>query len=202
MCHQNSVLVSWYWLSKPLGHCWRDGPTSLLRHCVMWCFDGPIERCWTCWSKDDHRCQTIHWPIMSCEQRRYILEKNVLIRKDVLHHIMKVVTDNLVLICSAGRRLFLKKFSFTLLPVFAYMLLSQSLQLVKKWTLPGSVEWIAGHQAEMSSVWQWIIFFKELSPMEWGRTQKLPFGIRQKHDMLSGDFVAATFHLTLAAYAF
>lgn len=42
---------------------------------------------------------------MSCEQRRYILEKNVLIRKDVLHHIMKVVTDNLVLICSAGRRL-------------------------------------------------------------------------------------------------
>lgn len=61
---------------------------------------------------------------MSCEQRRYILEKNVLIRKDVLHHIMKVVTDNLVLICSAGRRL-LFFFSFNLLPVFAYMLLSQ-----------------------------------------------------------------------------
>lgn len=63
---------------------------------------------------------------MSCEQRRYILEKNVLIRKDVLHRIMKVVTDNLVLICSAGRRLFFFfKFSFNLLPVFAYMLLSQ-----------------------------------------------------------------------------
>lgn len=61
---------------------------------------------------------------MSCEQRRYILEKNVLIRKDVLHHIMKVVTDNLVLICSAGRRL-LFFFPFNLLPVFAYMLLSQ-----------------------------------------------------------------------------
>lgn len=60
---------------------------------------------------------------MSCEQRRYILEKNVLIRKDVLHHIMKVVTDNLVLICSAG--VFFFFFSFNLLPVFAYMLLSQ-----------------------------------------------------------------------------
>lgn len=43
---------------------------------------------------------------MSCEQRRYILEKNVLISKDVLHHIMKVVTDNLVLIGSADRRVF------------------------------------------------------------------------------------------------
>lgn len=33
-------------------------------------------------------------------------KKNVLIRKDVLHHIMKVITDNLVLICSAGRHVF------------------------------------------------------------------------------------------------
>lgn len=31
---------------------------------------------------------------------------------------------------------------------------------------------------------------------------KPPFGIRQTHDMLSVDFVAAAFHLTLAAYAF
>lgn len=30
---------------------------------------------------------------------------------------------------------------------------------------------------------------------------KPPFGIRQTHDMLSVDFVAAAFHLTLAAYA-
>lgn len=62
---------------------------------------------------------------MSCERGRYILEKNVVIRKDVLHHIMKVLTDNLLLICSAGRRLFFNLFSFNLLRVFAYMLLSQ-----------------------------------------------------------------------------
>lgn len=34
------------------------------------------------------------------------------------------------------------------------------------------------------------------------QSTKPPFGIRQIHDMLSGDFVAATFHLTLAVYAF
>ena len=34
------------------------------------------------------------------------------------------------------------------------------------------------------------------------QSTKPPFGIRQTHDMLSGDSVAATFHLTLAAYAF
>lgn len=43
-------------------------------------------------------------------------KKNVLIRKDVLHHIMKVVTDNLVLICSAGRRLL-----FFFFPLICYL---------------------------------------------------------------------------------
>lgn len=36
--------------------------------------------------------------------------------------------------------------------------------------LPGSAPRIAGHQAEMTSAWQWIILFKELSPVE-GRAQ-------------------------------
>lgn len=42
-----------------------------------------------------------------------------------------------------------------------------------------SAQWIAGHQAEMSSERQWIILFKDLLPMEWGRAQNHHFGIRQ-----------------------
>lgn len=40
-----------------------------------------------------------------------------------------------------------------------------------EWVLCGFMQWIAGHQAEMSSEWQWISLFKELFIMEWGRVQ-------------------------------
>lgn len=66
--------------------------------------------------------------------------------------------------------------------------------------VPDSAQWMTQHGEEMSSEWQWVFLFIELSP--WNEPELKTTVITQTHDRLSEDFLAATFPLPLAAYPF